>query len=136
MATRVETNDAMLRWVATRSAALAAVATAGSLAFREPAITLGVAIGAAVALANFWALRRLVTRLVTGAGATRTRAGGLLTLKFGFLAGGLYLLVRYVPMHVPALLAGLSVVVLVILAGSLAGPPLDAATNEQEERVR
>ncbi len=120
----------MLRWVVTRSAVVAVVATLGSLGFRDLSVTLGVGLGAVLALANFWALRWLMGRIVDRAAEGRARAGGLLAFKFVLLAAAVFLLLRTVSVSPIALAVGLSVVVLVIMAGPVLGPPVSATTEE------
>jgi hypothetical protein len=124
--------DPLLRWVVTRSAIVAVVATLGSLAFWRVDVTAGVGLGAIIALANFWTLRWLMGRAVerTAATAQRAGAGFLLTFKFALLVGAIYALLRLLPIDPIALMAGLSVVVVVILAGPVLGPPVGAATEK------
>jgi len=118
-------NDPYLRWVTTRAMALGVVVVAASLLLGSAPVTLGAGVGAVLALANFWALRRLVAGMLRNSTKGRALATLLLTLKLGVLAGVLFLLMRYVPMDAPALLVGISVVVAVIVAGTVLGPSIE-----------
>jgi hypothetical protein len=123
--------DPLLHWVVSRSLVVGVVVVLGSLAYGEVAVTLGVALGAVLALANFWALRWLMNRVLDrAAGGGRARVGALLPVKLGALAALVYLILNKFPVHPIALTVGLSVVVVVILAGPVLGPPLEAATEE------
>jgi hypothetical protein len=79
---------------------------------------LGVALGGAVAIGNFYALRRIVFALLAKDGSRQRQAvmGLLLCLKFGVLAASIYLVVSYVPVSAIAFLCGISTVVLSIFA--------------------
>jgi hypothetical protein len=77
---------------------------------------LGVAIGGLLGVGNFYALRRIVGALFRSnqSGRKQSVMVVLLTLKFGVLAAGIYLIIRFVPINAVALLCGISVVVLSI----------------------
>ncbi len=116
-------DERLLDWVKTRTAALGIVLTLGSLVFLRLDVTLGVAVGALLAVANLWALVRVGRRLV--AGPTKGRAAASVTFfgKFVLLGVAVFALIKFVPMDLVALMVGFSTVVLVIVAGSLFGPP-------------
>ena len=119
-------HDAMSRWVFRCAMALSAVVVVGSLAFQSVEITAGAGVGATLALANLWALRRLVGRILDTSAHGKGAAGAMLALKFLVFVGVLYLLMRYLPMDLFALLIGVSVVVAAAVLGALFGPqPLD-----------
>ena len=86
-----------------------------SLLFWDAGITLGVALGGLIGTLNFYALRRLVQTIATG-GSPRKQAVIvlLLMLKFGALAGLIYLAMKLLPINPLALLVGISVLVLSI----------------------
>jgi len=97
------------------SALLVGIATVASLALRDYRITLGVALGGALATLNFWALRRILQGIVQGKNPRRQAfLGLLLTFKLGIVAAVIYLAVRLLPIHPVAFLVGISFVVLAI----------------------
>jgi hypothetical protein len=98
------------------SALLVGIATLLSLLLRDSRITLGVALGGALATLNFWALRRILQGIIQGGGNPRRQAllGLILTLKLGLVAAVIYLIVSYLPLHPIAFLVGISFVVLAI----------------------
>lgn len=105
-------TDAHLNRVMLRMAALGALVTLGSLYFRSVAITGGAAAGAALAVLNFWAQRRLVTRMLS-----ERRKGGaavLFLVKLGVIFGALYLLIAVAGLNALAMMAGFSVLVVAI----------------------
>ncbi len=98
------------------AALLVGIATLATLFLRDPRVTLGLALGGALATINFWALRRILQGILQGGSNPRRQAvlGLLLTIKLGVLAAVIYLAVSYLPVHPIAFLAGVSVVVLAI----------------------
>jgi hypothetical protein len=96
------------------AALLVAIVTLASLVLRDHRITLGVALGGAVAVLNFWGLRRILQGIVRAQGRKQALLGLLLSLKFGALAAALYLVIRVAPVHPIALLVGISTVVIAI----------------------
>ena len=98
------------------SALLVGIATICSLLLRDSRVTLGVALGGALATLNFWALRRILQGIIQGGGNPRRQAilGLILTLKLGLVAAVIYLAVSYLPLHPIAFLVGISFVVLAI----------------------
>jgi len=77
---------------------------------------LGVALGGLLGVGNFYLLRRIVGSLFGGEASSRQQLAMavLLTLKFGFLAVSIFLVIRFTPVNALALLCGISVVVLAI----------------------
>lgn len=86
------------------------------VALRDFNITLGVAVGGAIELINFYALRRLVEEILRG---TRPDKQALLVialaLKFTALAGCFYGAIYILNVNVIALIAGISLVVVSII---------------------
>jgi hypothetical protein len=115
------------------SALLVGIATLLSLGFRDSRVTLGVALGGAVATLNFWALRRILQGIIQGRNPRRQAILGLLlTLKLGAVAGLILLAVSYLPIHPIALLAGISVVVLAIFIEGFRTVLRPAATDPHQ----
>lgn len=97
------------------SLVLVVVAVLASLALRDLRVTLGVGIGGALGALNFLALRRILQGILRGDSSRKQAVlGALLTLKFGVLAGCIYLVVSRAPVRPGAFLVGFSVVVLAI----------------------
>jgi hypothetical protein len=116
--------DARLR-TAVRSVAVAGAAMAlGTAAFAGLRTGLSVAVGAAIAAGNLWALARIVAALLpsdsTGA-STQSRAGWALLalLKMGGLFAVVWLLMRYGVVSPLGLLVGFMALPIGIAIGSL-----------------
>lgn len=124
--------DAMLRWVTGCSAVLGVIAVAVSLAVDLPGVTLGVAVGAALAVANLLSLQWLGARLMAKGADTRGAAGTVLLFGVKILAylGAVYAVHTIFQVDLLAMLAGLSVIVIAIPLGAVIGPPLTADTSE------
>jgi hypothetical protein len=103
------------RW----SAILALCAVLASLWFRRLDVFLGVAIGAAVAVANFRLLRGLLTGVIRSSGRRQQLLGMLLLAKMGALLAVIYLVLRFLPVHVVSFVCGISVVMVSIFMVSL-----------------
>jgi hypothetical protein len=98
------------------AALLVAITTLGSLLIGDMRTVLGVGLGGAVAALNFWALRRIMQGILTSGNPRRQIVMTLLLMtKLVILAAAIYVIVRFVPVHPLALIAGISVVVLAIL---------------------
>ncbi len=84
------------------------------------------AIGSAIGIANFMALRRIMGPLVHPADdASGSRgAAGVLLLKFVVLGALIYLFVAVLDFHAPAFAVGISVVALALVIESLRRPDL------------
>ena len=123
-------NDALLRWVIRWSVVLGGVVVLATLPLGRLPIFLGALAGASLAVANLWVLRNLVHRMVFQTGRRRRTASILFGLKFLAFIGVLYVVVRFMPMNMPAFFAGISVVVVVIVAGAVVGPPVDAESDD------
>ena len=96
---------------------------------------LGVAVGGLLGIGNFYALRRIVGALFQSS-QSRTKQSvmvALLTLKFGALAAGIYLIIRFVPIDAVALLCGVSVVVLSIFVVGFRSALGDSESNYKSE---
>ena len=97
------------------AALLVAAATAASLLFGDWRVVLGVGLGGALAVLNFAALRRIMQGIfATDSRRRQTVMTVLLMTKLAVLAVVIYLIIRYVPVHAIALIAGISVVVISI----------------------
>ena len=110
--------------------AIAAVAVAGgafsatALLFFGLATALSVAVGAAIAVGNLWALARIISALLPSAaeGARAQSRGGwalLAGLKMFGLVGGVWLLMRHGMVSPLPMLAGFGALPIGIAIGSL-----------------
>lgn len=96
---------------------LVVVATAVSVVFWDWRIVLGVALGGGLAALNFHVLRRIMQSLFKSSGAKpqqQAALGVVLMLKFAVLGTIIFLVIRFVPVNMVALMAGISVVVAAI----------------------
>jgi hypothetical protein len=97
------------------AALLVALATLASLLFGDRRVVLGVGLGGALAVLNFAALRRIMQGIVASDSRRRqTVMAVLLMTKLAVLAVVIYVILRHVPVHAIALIAGISVVVVSI----------------------
>ncbi len=127
-------NEQALKRIERTTLVLVCCATLVSLLLWDRAVFLGVGLGGGLAALNFLALRRLMAALFRGADGRPQRQavmGVLLTLKFGVLAGSIFLVIRFLPVDPVALMVGISVVVLSIFVEGL-GVVLRAATAPSE----
>lgn len=97
------------------SLGMLSLALLGTLAFQDFAISTGVALGGGIAVINFYALRRLLQAIFQSA-TPRKQAllTVLLTMKFGLIAIGIFLAVKYIKMNALALIIGFSIIVVAI----------------------
>lgn len=124
-------TDAMLRWVTRCAAVLGVVAVALSALWPAPGTTLGIALGAALAVANLFSLQWLGARLVArGDARGMASTAALFGAKMVAYLGLVFLVYRFFPVDLLALLVGLSVLVLAIPLGAVLGPPLNAENSE------
>ena len=94
---------------------LVAFATLLSLFAASMQFSLGVAVGGVLGVANFYALRRLMTGIMHSKSAPRQALlTVLLLLKFGLLGLALYLVIVYLPVDAVGMLLGVSLVVVSI----------------------
>ncbi len=110
------TNDAW-RVVMRRVVVLGVVAPIVALPSFGTAFAASVAVGAALAVANFWLLARGVSAFVAGEPATRFKVG--FVLKFSVVIAGLYLLFDARFVQGLPLLIGLAVLPIGILISQL-----------------
>lgn len=97
------------------AALLVGLTTLLSLLFWDASITLGAAVGGAIAALNFYALRRLVQAITSSENQSKQAVMViLLTMKLGALAGAIYLMINYLPVNPLAFMVGVSVIVLSI----------------------
>jgi hypothetical protein len=121
----------MLRWVTRCAAVLGVVAVGLSALWPTPGSTLGVALGAALAVGNLFALQWLGARLVArGDARGMASTAALFGVKLLAYLGLVFLVHRLFAVDILALLAGLSVIVLAIPLGAVLGPPLNAENSE------
>ncbi|HWP35104.1 MAG TPA: ATP synthase subunit I [Thermodesulfobacteriota bacterium] len=130
-----DSREASLRSLERTVVAVGAALIAGSLLWRSPATTAGVAIGAAAMWLNFRWLRRIVSSLLAQAAGreagAEAGAGGLaaarlateLVVKFAALVALVYLVVRRTGVDPVGLLVGLSTVPVAVVVELLRGGP-------------
>lgn len=94
---------------------LLVVAVGISLVAAELRFTLGVLTGGLLGVANFYALRRLMTGIAESKHSPRQAfLTVLLLLKFGLLGVALYLVIVFLPIDATGMLLGVSLVVVSI----------------------
>jgi hypothetical protein len=72
-------------------------------------VVVGVAVGAGLAVANFWGVRRLAQASLRTDGPRRAALQLLLIGKMGLLFLLVFLAIRYLPLHPVGLAVGMSV---------------------------
>ena len=111
-----------LRAVERFNLVIAAVICLGSLVFWQRGIALGAFLGAGLAVANFWAIRRVSEAgLKTKSERKRLVLISFLLAKMGALIALVYLAIRYLPINVLAFLVGLSTFLVSIMIVSFRG---------------
>jgi lipid-A-disaccharide synthase-like uncharacterized protein len=124
-----------LRRIERLNLVLAGVLAAGSLMFWRRDIVLGTALGALLAVLNFWVIRRVTARVLASASARKQLLlMSLLVAKMSLLIGLVFVIIRYAPVHVVAFVVGLSTFLASILLASLAAPADPAAPPPRRRR--
>jgi hypothetical protein len=90
-----------------------------SAIFFSTPVTVGVAVGAGLAVANFWGVRRLVQASLRTDGPRRAALQLLLIGKMGLLFLLVFLAIRFLPLHPVGLAAGMSVFLISIAVESV-----------------
>ena len=103
------------RW----NAIFAGVLILGAAAFFSTPVLVGVAVGAILAVANFWGIRRLVAASLRRDGMKRAGLQLLLIGKMGLLFVMVFLAIRYLPLSPVGLAVGMSVFLLSIAVESV-----------------
>jgi hypothetical protein len=116
-------NERYLDWIGRTTLVLGLVGLLGSAVYRDLGITVGVAIGVALAWGNLQVLRTLGRKLVADADKGG-RTVGLMMFKFLLLIGLIFAITRWAPFNVLGLLGGFSTGVAAILLAQVFGPPL------------
>jgi hypothetical protein len=102
---------------------LAGIVILLAVAFFSAQIALGVAVGAILAVVNFWSMRLLVAASLRRQGGRRAALQLLLVVKMGVLFFLVFLAIRYVPLHPVGLAIGLSIFLISIAVESLRFKP-------------
>jgi hypothetical protein len=89
-------------------------------------------VGVCVGLANWYLLRFIVGRLLSGGQKSQLGAAGLLFVKMGLLIGGLFVLLRSGMVELIPFTLGVSTLVVGVLAGSLYQSLTSPRTAENE----
>ncbi len=130
-------DTTFLRWI-TLSASLFGVigALISALTFDLP-VALAFSLGALLAVLNLWLLGRFGARLLSGDGdgSSSARLAGLFFLKFTLFIGIVLGVTLWLPLPPLAFMAGLSVVILAILIGTLFGPSPAREPAQQDEEI-
>ena len=102
-----------LERIAQFSWAIAAGGAVGLLVWRGWSWSAGWTLGAAASIVNYRWLKRVTEAL--GANEAKQRKAVLLGLRYLLLGGGLYVILKYSPIHLPSVLAGLFVPVAAVV---------------------
>ena len=119
-------EDRHLDRVMRRTATLGLVAVAVSVYWRSWSISLGVLAGVALAMLNFWALRRLVSSLIARG---KMSAGAGFVIKLGVVFGALFVLIKVLGLDAIGLMAGFSVLVVAI---TTSGQGIEGASSPDD----
>lgn len=119
-----EPEDVILKWVTTRSMILGVLTIGGFAITGIPSMIFGAALGVVLGIGNFWVMRRLMWRIIHRPGRSRGMATGALLLKLAVLGALIFLVMSYLEIHPLALMGGLSVVVVTIMASGIFAPAL------------
>lgn len=98
---------------------LAGIVILAAAAFFSAQVALGVAVGAILAVVNFWSMRLLVAASLRRQGGKRAALQLLLIAKMGVLFVLVFLAIRYLPLHPVGLAIGLSIFLISIAVVSL-----------------
>ncbi|MFN3200078.1 MAG: ATP synthase subunit I [Bradymonadia bacterium] len=128
-----EMHDPLLHWVMTRGLVLGALVVGGFAVTGELSMIVGSALGVVLGVGNFWLMRRLMWRVLNRPGKGRATALVALLLKLAALGAIIFLSLHYLPVHPIALLAGVSVVVVMIMASAVFGPALPQGEFDQSQ---
>jgi hypothetical protein len=109
----------VLRRIERWNGLLAGILILGAVVFFGGQVALGVAVGAVLAVANFWGMRLLVGASLRRQGGKRAALQLLLIAKMGILFLLVFLAIRYLPLHPVGLAVGLSVFLISIAVESL-----------------
>jgi hypothetical protein len=111
-----------LRAVERFNLVIAAAICLGSLLFWQRGVVFGAFLGAALAVLNFWAIRRVSEAgLKTQSQRKRLVLISLLLAKMGALIALVYVVIRYLPINILAFIVGLSTFLLSIMIVSFRG---------------
>jgi len=97
----------------------AAVLIVAAFVFFDRTVATGVAVGAGLAVINFFGMRKLVGASLRRHGMARALLQLLLILKMGVLFVLVFLAIRFLPLHPVGLAVGLSIFLLSIAVESL-----------------
>ena len=97
---------------------LACIFTAGSLVLIDTKVTIGIAIGSSIAIANFFAIDRLTRGALAGRSPKHVIAIKYF-LKFTFLLASAYIALMLLDVHKVAVVIGLSIPFFSILLTAL-----------------
>ncbi len=103
-----------------------------AVVFFSAQVALGVAVGALLAIANFYGIRLLVGASLRRQGGKRAALQLLLIAKMGVLFFLVFLAIRYLPLHPVGLAVGLSVFLISIAVESIRHAMGGTASDENE----
>ncbi|UCD85437.1 MAG: ATP synthase subunit I [Deltaproteobacteria bacterium] len=108
-------NYNKIRNIEKLSLILLLVFTLISLVFVSLPITLGVLLGGAIVIGNFYWLSRLLEKALNGEGVSKLSLAVNFFVKSAFLLGSVILVILYTKVDPIALLAGLTTIIIAIL---------------------
>ena len=108
-------NNNKIRNIEKLSLILLLVFTLVSLIFVSRPITLGVLLGGAIVIGNFYWLSRLVEKALRSEGVSKLSLAVNFFVKSAFLLGSIILIILYTKVDPFALLAGLTTIIIAIL---------------------
>jgi hypothetical protein len=111
---------------------LAGIIILAAVVFGSGQIALGVAVGAILAVVNFWSMRLLVAASLRRQGGKRAALQLLLIAKMGILLFLVFLAIRYLPLHPVGLAVGLSIFLISIAVESLRFQARDPSEGSTE----
>jgi Na+(H+)/acetate symporter ActP len=115
-------DTSRLRAIERLNLVIAAAICLGSLIFWRRGVTFGALLGAALAVLNFWAIRRTSEAgLKTKSERKKLVLISLLIAKMGAVMGLVYVIIRYAPINVLAFIVGFSTFLVSIMIVSFRG---------------
>lgn len=110
-----------VRTIEVLATVLTVLATIASSIIWDAQTAMGVGLGGALGVLNFFTLRRIVGSMIsTESQGKQAALGGILTAKFAVLGFVIFFILRFLPVSGVALISGFSLLVLSILLAGFA----------------
>jgi hypothetical protein len=106
-----------------------------AVVFFDLQVAVGVAVGAGLAIVNFYGMRKLVVASLRRSGTQRAMLQLLLILKMGVLFVLVFLAIRFLPLHPAGLAVGLSVFLISIAVESVRHALTDDGSEAHDGRA-